>query len=31
VAGWPLLPADLPDGWPYSAAEQIIAIRSSGG
>jgi hypothetical protein len=31
VAGWPLLPADLPNGWPYSAAEQIIAIRSNGG
>lgn len=30
VAGWPVLPADMPTGWPYSAAEQIIAVRSSG-
>lgn len=30
VAGVPPLPADLPDGWPYSAAEQIIAVRSNG-
>jgi len=27
VGGWPLLPADLPDGWPYVAAEQMLAAR----
>lgn len=30
VTGSPALPADLPDGWPYSGAEQIIAIRTAG-
>ena len=30
VAGWPLLPVDMPNGWPYSAAEQIIAARTGG-
>lgn len=30
VAGWPVVPADLPDGWPYTAVEQIIAIRTAG-
>lgn len=30
VTGAPALPADLPDGWPYTAVEQIIAIRTSG-
>lgn len=30
VTGSPALPADLPDGWPYAAAEQIIAIRTAG-
>lgn len=28
VAGWPLLPTDFPDGWPYAAAEQIMTIRA---
>ncbi len=30
VAGWPVLPTDLPNGWPYAAVEQIIAIRTAG-
>jgi Septum formation initiator len=30
VAGWPVLPVDLPNGWPYSAVEQILAVRASG-
>lgn len=30
VTGNPALPADLPDGWPYVGAEQIIAIRTAG-
>jgi len=30
IAGMPVVPADLPDGWPYTAAEQIITIRSTG-
>lgn len=29
--GLPPLPTDLPDGWPYSSAEQIMAVRSAGG
>ena len=31
VAGWPLLPVDMPDGWPYSAAEQILVLRTTEG
>jgi cell division protein FtsB len=27
VVGLPELPADLPDGWPYGAVEQILALR----
>lgn len=27
IGGWPLLPADMPDGWPYLAAEQMLAVR----
>lgn len=30
VAGMPVVPVDLPNGWPYAAAEQIITIRSTG-
>lgn len=29
VAGMPLLPVDLPDGWPYTATEQILAVRAA--
>lgn len=29
--GLPPLPTDLPDGWPYSAAEQIMDVRAAGG
>ncbi len=28
VVGLPDLPADLPDGWPYGAVEQIIQLRA---
>ncbi len=30
ATGAPALPSDLPDGWPYAAAEQIITIRTTG-
>jgi cell division protein FtsL len=29
VAGLPLLPTDLPDGWPFLATEQILTVRAS--
>ena len=29
--GLPPLPTDLPDGWPYTAAEQIMVVRAAGG
>jgi cell division protein FtsB len=29
VVGLPALPADLPDGWPYGAVEQILALRAA--
>jgi cell division protein FtsB len=28
IAGWPLLPTDFPDGWPYTAAEQMMTLRA---
>ena len=30
VLALPDLPTDLPDGWPYDVAEQILAIRRAG-
>ena len=30
ATGAPALPSDLPNGWPYAAAEQIIMIRTTG-
>jgi cell division protein FtsB len=30
VAGWPVLPVDLPNGWPYTAVEQILTVRAAG-
>ena len=30
ATGAPALPSDLPNGWPYDAAEQIITIRTTG-
>ena len=29
VTNLPLLPTDLPDGWPYGSVEQIIALRTA--
>lgn len=29
IIGLPPLPSDLPDGWPYGPAEQIIALRTA--
>ena len=29
VAGWPVLPVDLPNGWPYTAVEQMLAVRTA--
>jgi cell division protein FtsB len=29
VVGLPELPSDLPDGWPYGAVEQILALRTA--
>ena len=29
IVGLPDLPSDLPDGWPYGPAEQIIALRAA--
>jgi cell division protein FtsB len=29
VVGLPDLPSDLPNGWPYGAVEQILALRSA--
>jgi len=28
VGGWPLLPVQMPAGWPYTAAQQMLTVRS---